>query len=504
MESMSTENKESPKKFENKQLGFYAHSPTVKTEAQKLELKQQRKASMLFFRIGKPIKKPETKQLAKEISEAKHPVSLDNHSARAIVIAISKVMNEKAKFPHIKFTLGNTIFNCVANPTTLQIGNVEVRIDQFNTNGSYFVPPYEDKVATNSATGRNFTIPGLMAYLNAIIGNGANKVAREKRLASLFIEKGKQMQSFRLADFNSNGFIRLESEAPCTFNLNKDIAFNDVEKGYTIQSKRLSQFIHILNFINFMHVIVEVSRRLYRDDHGDIQNYPTSNAKKIDKFPVASFHVRVLKLIIAGKVRFNQLFTNGKPYGVVTGIGTATNFATILQKALDINSLMSDHHHEIFQFKTERKYKHHYLQSRAPLIRKEFGEEFGGSSESSGNEATYESLDADIAFSMASEEEEDLGLNAFDNLSLGDIMKTFEAPKQEKKEKNSTQAKKTSTSSSSTSSYAYSGNSAQLSKQRIFHQKHSPASGIHDQESDQENNSEDDSTSGNSPSASSS
>lgn len=486
---MSNNKNETPKKFYDNKLSFYAHAPAEKKEAQQIEITQQEKVSERYFRIGKPIRKPATQLLQQEILEAKHTVNLDNHSARAVVIAISKVMNEIEQFPNIKFRLGNTTFNCIANPTLYQIGNMQVRIENFN-NGGYFVPPYEDQVATVQATQKQFTNPGLMAFLNAMLGHGINRSAREKKLASLLLEKSKRMQGFALADFNSTGFIRLDGEQPCTFNLSKDINFVDVEKGPTRQSKTLSQFIHILNFINFMHVIAEVSRRLYRDDQGKVKDYPTTNAKKIDEFPVASFHARVLKLIIAGKIEFSQLFANGKPYGVVTGIGTATNFATILAKAFAINSFMSDHHHEIFPFKTGRKYKDHYLQSRPQLVRQELGDEFGGASESSDHE--YDSLDEDIDFSMASEEEEDLGLTAFEDLTLEDIMKTFESPKKENKGNksppNKAAASTTQTTASGSSSNSISSKPAQLPKQHMFH-NHSPAAGVHEL-SNEENNQE--------------
>lgn len=119
--------------------------------------------------------------------------------------------------------------------------------------------------------------------------------------------------------------------------------------------------------------------------------------------------------------------------------------------------------------------------------------EFGGDTESSGYE--YDSLDADVAFSMASEDEQDLGLEALEDLTLEDILTSFQSTKNEPKEtkstpkKNSTSNTKKTSNSSSSSHTTYSSKATKLPKPHLFHNL-SPAAGVHalsDEENNQDN-----------------
>lgn len=370
-----------PKKLkkDGERLDVYAYPTSLEEKAQTKELKKQRMVAEQFFRVKEKLDESKKSaelyhEIKRSIDDEKHGtriviktslaelnlplITLNNYSARAAVIAISKLLQTYEKFPDVCFKLGETQLLCRANPSLHQIGNLYVEIIGL---------PNEDTYGDT-----------MIEHLEPLLGKN-KKTERERQLAQLLREKSKRLHGFELTDFNSSGRIKLEGEEE--YKPDDDI-------------KELQNAIHVLNFLNFMHVIGEVTRRLYRDEKGGLYSYKDAKGTKSDKFPVAPFHARVIELMSLGRIKANDVFGNSgeefeeRPkYGVVAAKKLTDDFTTkVINKANSINKLMSDYHKEKYAKNYSARNPNDYLQTRASLLRTELGNQFGGDSESDGED----------------------------------------------------------------------------------------------------------------------
>jgi hypothetical protein len=390
-----------PKRIRNKHntfLGIYGYPLAMRKKAEKKEYSNQVKTTEKFFRVGKLLNKnKKSTKLYEAMLTAigTHEfVKLDGYSARAVVIAISKLLQKNEVFPKLVFTLGETELSC--NPAhkdnrRRQIGNLVVMIRNLNK-----CPSYGEEI---------------MNYLSQALGDNRE---RENKIGILFQTYSKIMTSFTLDDFNTDGQIKLSNEESYQLKENEE-------------DQKVKNAIFILNFINFMHVVGEVTRRLYRDGNGKIASPPSfkfysfPEPKNSDEFPVASFHARVIELMRVGTISLNDIYgvsdsAYGRPrYGVVAGKDTIRQIGEeVKPKGFEINSLMSMYHAERYAKNYSQRHSTDYLVTRPFWIRVELGDQFGGDSESGGS--SYSSDQSDTEY--LSEDEEDVGMLQLANLKM--------------------------------------------------------------------------------------
>jgi hypothetical protein len=362
-------------------LSIYAYPSLLKDQAQQKESERQKSITERFFHVGIPLKKgKKSTTLYGEMRTAldmKWEVKLDGWSSRAAVIAISKLLQKLELFPPITFKIGETILQCRSGEyRTRQIGNLMVTIVSLGN----IAPKYGATI--------------MLKYINPLIGTDASlKAMREKRLGFLFTKKSKILESFTFDDFHTSGRIKASVSSP-----------SYVSVG-TLQDQRVNNSIHVLNFLNFMYMIGETTRRLYRDQYGKVaspprfQRYGFPEPPVSDAIPVGNLHARAFKLLRLGRIRINDLFGDSgtgydcRPrYGVVSGVHTITNVVSqVKPKCLAVNELMSDYHKNkyLMSTKSAAMLQSHYFMTRSSGFYGELKAQFGGESESDSDDTAY-------------------------------------------------------------------------------------------------------------------
>lgn len=227
------------------------------------------------------------------------------------------------------------------------------------------------------------------------------------------MEKTKIISSFLPTDFNIYGQAALHNEP--TFSSEQHILGQ-------VKREKIDAHIHYLNGLNFLRSIVEVCRRLYRDENGQIYDYEDPKAKQSDKIPIAIFQVRSSTLLQKGLIELNDVFgestcygntiwTNGRPtagsglhraqYGVATGKDTIKHVDKTQAKGVEINKRIEDNtralinNSEIFSCPVDLKTLIGIKASNNTL-REELGREYGGDSESEGSD--YSDVESNLSY----------------------------------------------------------------------------------------------------------
>ncbi len=381
-------------------LALRAFPESLKQKAQEKEFSKQATVTERFFRVGKPLeqKKNSTKLYGEILTaiDMDWLVELDDYSSRAVIIAVTKLMQKFKMFPKVVFKIGNTVLSCSpSDKRDRQVGNLLVTIENLNVSPSY---------------GND-----IMGKLNPVLGaESLERELREIKLAKLLRLKSKIIQSFKPANFNQTGLIKIDGEA----------AYSSQNAGNNNNLPAIRNAIHILNFLNFMHSIGEICRRLYRDKDGNLFPYSFPQpAKTSDRFPVAAFHTRVLNLMQSGTIRLDEVYGSGgkPPYGLVGGKSSIFNIdevtqksakfvnqhllddkkieiddVTAKQKGFSINELMSNYHKTKHASNYKLRHPNDYLQATPFWLRWELGRQFGGDSESDGSD--YEDAKSDTEY----------------------------------------------------------------------------------------------------------
>ncbi len=400
-------NTDTPKEY----WGIYAY-PAPDSQSKQLiqekEFKKQKQVTERFFWVRRDLQNGNSStKLYGEINGGmvgNWPVDLDGYSARSAVIAVSKILRDNMLFPTVTFKIGETKLECspaVEASRARQVGNFVVNIIQLNS-----APPYRAEI---------------MNYLTPLVSN-PQSIKRNKKLAFLFRRKGNKIASFEENEFNQRGQVKLADED--SYDSNKEQA--NQKNGQRPVKNKIKEAIHVLNFLNFMHTIGEVVRRLYRDVNGDLFDYESKEhkekyfknpktgtsyygpvlqqrstqlklAKPSDEFPVASFHARAFLLMSKGRNGFtmNDIYgtaagtVNAPKHGVVAAKETIEDIKRQCKPKGDlINQAMSEYH----AIEYKKDYPNHYLMTRPFWIKSELYGQFGGKSES---ENSYDDLSSD-------------------------------------------------------------------------------------------------------------
>ena len=324
---------------------LYAYLPH-NTSAEKEEYKNQQEVHNQFFRVNRTLKeRGYAEKLYREIQEAMkdgHTIVLDGKSARSIIIALTKVLskNSKGHFPfQLKFRIGNTNLTCqrAVGQTERQKANFWLSVDELPNEF------YQYGSSNNDSIGKKL-IP---------ITSGKKRENREIQLLELMRRKTVVIESFDKSEFNQHAQIRLSKE------LGVDEIHNFV--GATKIRMEVAHQIHYLNGLNFLIGVIEVTRRLYRDN-GQVYAYRDPKARESDAIPMSILQARASALVANGVASLKDLFGESAvygptiwknegnqwimaggsrlhcaQYGVATGKDTIENINVTLDKARKIN-----------------------------------------------------------------------------------------------------------------------------------------------------------------------
>lgn len=338
-----------------------------KETAHKAEALSQKKVSDRFWRVGsdKPLKANSpadtlyhliTQELSK-LDAARKPIALDGYSFRALILALVKIFpknigyHRNPGYPMLKFSIGESIIVCdpagADGGKDSQMANHWVRVEQL---------PEERFTYGNW---KQAATQGVYNYLSDLCGGltNTNGRLREQQLAIFLREKSHTIASFSEHNFNEQGLIRIEGEAP--FSLEKYQSKFQKDSA----QRNLASKIHYLNGLLFLYSECEVARRLYRTSTGNVFSYSHRDdpkpAKSSDQIPMGILQARSLELLAQGMISLNDLFghsteTYGKAewverrpisgdalhraeYGVATGRSTIKNLRIMQQKAAKVN-----------------------------------------------------------------------------------------------------------------------------------------------------------------------
>lgn len=292
------------------------------------ELFGEQQVNEQFFRVNKPLLPNHRASYLYGLMEYKvrtgneEAIILDGYSTRAVILALVKIIAECGLFPTLRFQIGNTHIMCqTAPPSARQRQKANVIMHVLELRNEYFSYGYWEHQKGDT------TKYGVGRYLDFIVGTDEYRQIRTMRLMELMKEKSRNIASFTIPEFDNSGLIRTPDPIP------------------TFPTEDIIRKIHYLNGLNFLRTVVEITRRLYREN-GAVYQYAKENPDRqvwlakgtiSDEIPVAILQARACKLLEEGFIDLNEVFGNTPQYGVVTCPNTIERIYELQEKARRIN-----------------------------------------------------------------------------------------------------------------------------------------------------------------------
>ena len=335
-----------PSRKKERKISMYGFPANA--DVHKQEIDWQQEVISKFFKLGKSYKAgaqssflyEKILQHIGELEPIKHPIDIDKVCRRSLIIALSKVLSEKEKMPHLFLKMGPTRIE-IKPPAKeqdykrrRQRGNFQMKVGGERYDIAY------GKMCMNK-----------YRYLTQAKPDVSNDPLRVETLLKLFSEKIKSFESFSSADLNKSGKIRINQEPPGV-----------------VTNIDVKQNVNFLNGLLFLVTVVEVLVRLYRDEKGQVFNYESSEARESDMFPVALAQTRSIRLLLSGQITFQDFLGESQQeaynseqhralYGCVTGKETINHLSIMWSKLFAVNQKYNDWSLELEEWK---KFKQDY------------------------------------------------------------------------------------------------------------------------------------------------